>query len=147
MAVPQTKQIIALALPSAEYTRVKLPVPTRGVITRLVVWQADGVLAGFDFNTFDREDACNQVTENTDNPNDGRFYGDPELHRLQANQVVASAADVSSQLSLSIPYENCDEQDAVTRRLTDAVYLDIQPAGTLAKDFNISITVTVDTLA
>jgi len=138
--VPYTneKQVV---VESGVRTCVTLPAPARGTLTRLVVKQLDGALAGFDFDLYDRHDACSGVSPDSLNPEDGAELVDQDLHRLQARQTVAAAAAISGQYNLSIPYVNRDERDAAMQIPSGVLYLDIEAAGTGDKTFGIAWTV------
>lgn len=146
MPLPYTNTVTREGLIGGQTYKVVLPVPYRGVLQRLVVVQTDGVLAGFSFNLFDREDACAGESTDSSNLDDAAVSADPRCHKLQATQTVAGSAAASEQYGMGLSYANRDEQDKYLRQPTRALYLDLQVSGTGAKRFQVAFTVDQDSL-
>lgn len=143
MTIPYTREITVSAQ-GGQHACVKLPVPPLGIITRFIVKQLTGATDGFSFEVYDRGDCC--AGENLDslNPNDLISRIDPDLHRVMAKQTVSSGQNASSQFNVQYPYVNRDERDPTTMKPTYALYLDLLPSGSGAKDFAVAFTVTTD---
>lgn len=123
---------------SGESNCVTLIAPTRGVLTRITVKQTSGTLDGYTYTIYNRLDACSGATNMDSNDEDGVIPMDPELYQIAETQTVSAAAAVGALYQQVVVYENRDEQDATNRRPTGALYVAITPAGSGAKDFQIS---------
>lgn len=113
---------------------IPLPAPIRGILTRLIVKQIDGTLAGYSFNVFTREGACTSVTDLAAVPLDGAVY------KLMATQTVAGSSSTSEQFEKVFPYVNQDDQDPTSRRPLQRLYLEL--TGGVGKTFDISYAIT-----
>jgi len=134
MSVPYTNKLIFTA-PSGEPTCVAIDAPPRGAVTKLVVKQVDGALAGFDVDLYDSETACSSLSSSSGDVDD-------ELHRVLATDTVSAAADISERYGIAAPYTNQDPRD--DRQIpTSKLYLEVVPAGSGVKTFHASWTITV----
>ena len=68
---------------------------------------------------------------------------DPSMHIVNES-TTGIAGNASANFDMERTYENADNQDVTARRLKTALWLDLQPAGTGAKTFEIAYTTDVD---
>lgn len=142
MSTPYVRGIRAAGLTSAQPNCVPLPCPSRGTLRRLIVRQTSGTLAGFTFDLLDRSEVCADGTTTTPEPSTAEpLLMHEELHKLQATQTVAGSASTSAQYALEILYENRDARPERGLGPTNNLYLEITPAGTGDKDFEVVYTI------
>jgi len=135
MTVPYTNHT-SFDAASGEPTCVAIDTPPRGIITRLVVKQVTGTLAGFDVDLHDSLTACGSLSSSAGDVDD-------ELHQILATDTVAAAAAVSGQYNIAAPYVNQDPRD--DRQIpTSKLYLEVTPAGSGVKTFQASWTISAD---
>ena len=139
MSIPYTKTVEAVCV-SGVRNCIVIPLPTRGILTRLIVKQVSGPEEGFAFDLFDRQQACQYYGSLSESEG---HVGElsPDLYKLQPTQSVLADANLSEQYQLALPYVNQDDQNVGSRRPTGALYLSILPAGTGAKQFEAAATV------
>lgn len=118
---------------------VRLNVPYRGTLTRLIVRQTFGTVDGFTLNLFDRADACAGAVEQSSNLDDDTQLHDSAVHQIMAEQTPPG--DILELYDLSIPYANQDEQDLTSRRPSDALWMEITVTGEGTKSFDLGFTV------
>lgn len=135
MDIPYTNTL-QVALTAGQANCLEIPAPARGALVRLVIKQVDGVVAGFSFDVLDRIGAC-ATEEEVSSSFDDNPTVDRELHKIMGTQTVAGR--VSEQFGVTFPYVNQDEQD-IRKTPKSRLYLDITPAGTGSKTFDISYT-------
>jgi hypothetical protein len=140
MGVPYTKQQEFQVLAGVA-TCVRMPTPWRGVLNRFILKQIQGTLGGFTLNIFDRQDACAGVDEDSSNPDDAVLL-DPAVHKVIATQTVAGSSDVLELFNYLASYINQDEQNAVSRRPTSALWLEV----TSVEDATFNLGYTIDQL-
>jgi len=58
MTTPYTRTVTANNLTGGQHATITLPAHARGILTRLIVKQTSGTVSGFQFDTYDRLDAC-----------------------------------------------------------------------------------------
>jgi hypothetical protein len=142
MTLPYSK-IYSFEADSDSDVCLEIPAPPRGTLRRLIVKQTAGALDGFDFDLYDRHDACAGVSQESCNPGDEEF--DSDLHKISATETVLAAADTHEDFEVLLPYENkdslCDGLHGAKRSL---IYMRLNPVASGAKTFQVAITVTSD---
>ena len=143
MPLPYSKAVAFIGVVSGEENCLVLPAPPRGTLVRLIVKQTEGALEGFEFDLYDREDACPGISQESCNPGDEAF--DPDLHKIAPTVVVAAAGAYYENFAQLTPYENKDSLcDGVHAAKRSQIYLAMEPAGSGDKVFEVAITVTTD---
>lgn len=142
MTLPYSK-VHSFSADSGVDNCLELPVPPRGTLMRLIVKQVDGALDGFEFDLYDRNDACPGVSQESCNPGDEAF--DPDMHKIAATVTVAPAAASSEQFQLWTPYDNKDSLcDGLHASKRPRLYMRLAPSGGGTKTFEVGFTVTTD---
>lgn len=133
---------------SGEATCVPLPVPHRGVLSRLIVKQTDGTLDGFAADVYDREENCPPIpsepvpeTDPLGEEGETEVVFDSEVHKVIDTLTAASSAASVALFGGGSAYENKDVP-ASNRCPVNRLYLSLVPEGTdTDKIFHIGITV------
>ena len=140
MSLPYSKNVVVEAV-SGQANCFVIPAPTRGIITRLTVKQTTGDTDGFDYELYDRHDACSAVSEQSFNPGDAEL-GDPMVHRIIPRQSVSAGNVLDEHFETVWSYENRAEREVTSKRRRQAVYLEITPGGsTGSKLFEVAYTI------
>lgn len=129
--VPVSKNTSTTATSGAD-TSVVLATPYRGALTRLVVKQTSGTLAGFVVNLYD----CDP-----DSPPNSE---DADVHKIIEAKTVATTESTTATYDLVVPYVNKEVDSTGALRPKSRLYLVITPSGTGDKDFEIGYTTTSD---
>jgi hypothetical protein len=140
MTTPYVREIEFMAT-GGEDVCVTLPAPGKGVIHRIIVKQLGGTLEGYSLDLFDRADCCAGAASLSLNLEDLSSRIDADLHKIIATRTVAAPNASLELFDLEQPYANRDEQDKWQRRTTNAIYLNLRPAGTGEKSFAIAYTI------
>lgn len=109
---------------------LKIPVPNKGTLVRLVIADVSASNAGFSYSLYDRKSAAPGQT-----PAAEMLPGiatpvvvNASLHLLIAATVLAAPGNTVTLLNLVIPYVNQDDKDQ-RQTPNSALYLSITPAG------------------
>ena len=142
MSTPYVRGLKAVDLTSGQPNCVPIACPPRGTLRRIIVRQTSGALEGFSYDLLDRSEVCADGTTTTPEPSTAEpLLLHEELHKLQATQVVAGSASTSAQYAAEILYENRDARPEKGLAPTARLYVEITPAGTGDKDFEIVYTI------
>jgi hypothetical protein len=131
MAVPHSNTL-QTSVTSGTPLTLELPVPYRGSLTRIVVKQTSGTLAGYTIDLYDCDPAALPDSD------------DAEIHKIFSTKTVAAAASTSADYTTVTAYENQDELDDTSKRKLGKLYMIFTVAGTGAKPFHVGYTTTSD---
>lgn len=121
----------SLSATSGQDNYLALPITFRGTITRIVVKQTSGTLAGFTVDLYD----CDPLA-----PPDGL---DADVHKIIGTLTAAAAASTVADYDMIPAYENQEvDTDDASKRQKPRIYIKINPSGTGAKTFHIGYTTT-----
>lgn len=129
MALPYT-HTLSSTITSGTPLTIECPAPYRGILTKLIVRQLSGTLAGFTVDVYD------------DNPDDTTDGLNSAMHKIIATRTVAAASSATADYDLVAPYENQELQDSTSKRRYGRFYIIVNVSGTGAKPFEIAYTVT-----
>jgi hypothetical protein len=137
MAVPYSRAFRALALASGSDHAVRLPLPFRGSLRRLVINQISGNAEGYQFAIFDREDAVPGVADESECLVEGHELLNSAVHQLIDTVTVTAGTRLYANRAMDVPYVNHDPVcDAPPKT---CLWLWLNPTGSGAKDFDIAV--------
>ena len=130
---PYENVVDGVTIDSGVSTCIRVEAPFRAQLDKLLVKQVDGSLQGFKVDVYSRAVACdisNSLNE------DDKLPADPDMFKIIPTETVASGKALLELFNLEAPYEN---QDPLVKGFKEnAIYIEITPNGTEAKDFDIS---------
>ena len=128
MGVPTAKSQ-AVTVTAGQDNVVRLSVPSRGFLRRLIIEQTSGAAAGFTFTLYDALEGAGNESEGIDDV--------PVASRIFPPTTVAGS--VYEDHTLNVPYANRDPNTVgVPGR---GIYLRLHPQGSGSKNFTIAYTV------
>lgn len=120
----------ALTSLNSAATTQALGISWRGTITRLIVKQVTGTLAGYTVDIYD----CD--------PADTPEGYDADIHKIIGTITVAAAASTAANYDMIPAYENQEVRDDPSLMRESRIYIKVTPAGTGDKVFVIGYTTT-----